>query len=137
MNGLRLEILSGWWPIFWWFNVAIIAYWKQLLFSMFFGFIVTALFFIYSGESIYELPLFKLILWRWYSNKSTRSNTKLLSFIFVSNPSWYLLKKELKSSLIDSIVSFDTTHDFNIISFCMHYTCFICIYKRNKNYLHC
>ena len=105
IKGLRLEILSGWWLIFWWFSAAAIAYWKHLWSLVFLGFIVTPLFFIHSRDLIYELLLFKLILWTCYYSKSIRSNIKLLRFIFVSNPSWYLLRKVSKSSLIASSVS--------------------------------
>ena len=44
--------------MFWWFNARVKAYWKQLS-SLFSGFIVAFLFFNHSGESIYDLPLFK------------------------------------------------------------------------------
>ena len=37
------------------------------------GFIVDFLFFIQSGESIYDLPYSKFILWYLYNNKLTQS----------------------------------------------------------------
>ena len=64
IKGLIFDILSGWLLICLWFNAMIKAYWKQLS-SLFFGFIVVFLFFSYSGESIYDPLLFKLIFWRW------------------------------------------------------------------------
>ena len=45
-----------------WFNASIAAYWKHLS-SLFFGFIISFLFFIQTGESIYDPPRFRFILW--------------------------------------------------------------------------
>ena len=60
VKDLIFNILGGSSFMFWKFNATVKVYWKQLL-SLFFGFIVAFLFFIHSGESIYDLPLFRLI----------------------------------------------------------------------------
>ena len=71
-------------PMFWWFNATVKAYWKQLS-SLFFGFIVAFLFFNHSGESIYDPLLFKPTFWRWYYNKSILSGTtRFLSLVLVN-----------------------------------------------------
>ena len=49
-------------------------------------FVIIYLFFIESGESIYNPPHLKFILWRLQYNKWVQSNLKLLYFIDVSNP---------------------------------------------------
>ena len=49
--------------IFWWFNATVAVYWKHLLSFSLLGFIVAFLFFIQSGESIYNPPWFGFILW--------------------------------------------------------------------------
>ena len=54
------DIISGWFAIFWWFNAIVIAYWKQLLSSSFFGFIVANLFLIYLRDFKYDPPRFNL-----------------------------------------------------------------------------
>ena len=60
-KGLRLDIHSGLYSIFLWFNAAVIGSLKHVL-SLLFGVIVAFLFFIELGESMYDPPLFKLIL---------------------------------------------------------------------------
>ena len=64
IKGLIFDILSGLFPLFWWFSATVIAYWKQLLSFLFFRFIVAFLFSNHSVDFIYDFPLFKLILWR-------------------------------------------------------------------------
>ena len=39
IKGLIFDILLGFFPMFWWFNATVKAYWKQLS-SLFFGFII-------------------------------------------------------------------------------------------------
>ena len=49
-------------------------------------FVIIYLFFIESGESIYNPPHLKFILWGLQYNKWVQSNLKLLYFIDVANP---------------------------------------------------
>ena len=62
MNGFVFVILSRFFPISSWFNSTVIAYGKQLSSFLLIGFIVAFLFFSHSGESMYDPPLFRLIL---------------------------------------------------------------------------
>ena len=62
IKGLIFDILWGSFLIYSWFNASVIANWKYLP-SLFLGFIVAFLFFSHSVESIYDPPLFRLILW--------------------------------------------------------------------------
>ena len=90
--------------IFWWFNAAVTAYWKHLL-SLFLEFIVAFLFFNHLGESIHDPPLFRLMLWNLWYNKSTLSETNALYFIDSSRPFRYFCNKDSNSSLMISSVS--------------------------------
>ena len=60
-KSLKLDVLSGLCLTFSWFNAAVIPSLRHLL-SLLFGSTVAFLFFIQSGESIYDPHLFKLIL---------------------------------------------------------------------------
>ena len=55
------------------------------------------LYFIQSGESIYDLTQFGFILWHFPYNKWTHSKTSLVPFIDVSNPIWHLDGSDWKS----------------------------------------
>ena len=61
IKGLIFDILSGLFPMFWWFNATVIGYWKRLS-SLFFGFIVAILFLNHSKDSMYDFLLYKLVL---------------------------------------------------------------------------
>ena len=63
-------------------------------------------------------------------NKSTLLRAKSLPFIFSSNLSWYLYKRDLQSSSI--ISCFITNHNFYFITLCAHSTNFFRIFRRNK-----
>ena len=67
IKGVTFDIFSGWFPIFWWFNEIVRAYWKQLLSSSFFGFIAAPLFLIHLGDSACDPARFNFILWRLYT----------------------------------------------------------------------
>ena len=84
--------------MFWLFNVAVTAYWKQLS-SLFCRFIVVFLFFNHSGESIYYLFLFKPTFWRWYNNKSILSGTNSVPLIGSSILFFYNFVKEIQKVL--------------------------------------
>ena len=58
------DILSRWFSMYWWFNSTVIAYWKQLLSSLFWRFIVALLFINHSGDFIYDLLFLQVVLWR-------------------------------------------------------------------------
>ena len=64
-----------------WFNTTVTAYWKHLLSFLLIGLIVAFLFFIQSGESTYNPPQFRFILWHLWYNKRTSSKTNSLPFI--------------------------------------------------------
>ena len=113
---LIFDILSGLFLIFWWVNATVRAYWKHFS-SLFSRFIVVFLFFSYSGKSIYDPPLSKLILWR--CNKSTLSKTSSLPLIFFSNRSWYLCKRDVKSSLINYSVLFPIMISMSLLFVCI------------------
>ena len=85
MWGLMFNILCGFLPISWWFNATVIEYWTHLLSLVFLGFIVAFVFAIHFENSIYELPLFNFISWKWMPNTLTLSNTKLLPFLNIHN----------------------------------------------------
>ena len=61
IKGLIFDILSGLFPMFWWFNATVIGYWKRLS-SLFCGFIVAILFLNHSKDSMYDFLLYKLVL---------------------------------------------------------------------------
>ena len=84
-----------------WFNVTVIAYWKQLLYFLLMGFIAAFLFFIQSGKSIYDPPRLKFILWQLWYNNWTESKTNPLLFID-SQLLWYLSLSESKTYFITS-----------------------------------
>ena len=63
IEGLILDILSGWLLILSRFHAKVTAYWKHLK-SLFFGFIVDFLSFSHFGESMYDPPLLMLILFK-------------------------------------------------------------------------
>ena len=134
IKGLIFDILCWSLSIFWWFKATVKAYWKQLSPFLFSGFAVALLFFNHSGESTYYPPLLKLALWRWY-HKSILSQTKSLPFIFSSNPSWYISKRDSQSSLI--ISSFITYHNLYVINLCAYCTDFFRTFRRKKTDLHC
>ena len=64
IKGSIYDIFWLFFSMFWWFNATVKASWKQLS-SLLFRFIVAFLFFNHSGESIYDLLLFKPTFWRW------------------------------------------------------------------------
>ena len=63
MKGSTFLILYGSLSMCSWFRATIIAYWKQLSPSSFFGIIFAFLFLIYLGEFIYDLTQFMVIFW--------------------------------------------------------------------------
>ena len=110
------------------FNTAAIEYWKHLS-SLFLGFFNAFLFLKHFGESVYDLPRFRLLLWRLQYNRSILSKTSSLPFTGSSNSSWYFCNKDSKSSSI--ISCFITYHNFHIITSCIHSMSFIWIFRRN------
>ena len=71
--------------------------------------------FIQSGESIYDHPRLKLILWHLKYNNWTESKLKLLPLIDVSKLVWYLERSDSKSSLITSFaLSFGINFIFSL-----------------------
>ena len=87
--------------------------------SLFCGFIVTFLFFSHSGESIYDSPLFRFILWSLSHNKSALSKINSFPFIFSSKYFRYLCKRDSKSSLIIRSVSLPITISILPLLVCM------------------
>ena len=63
---------------------------KTFIIFLLIGFIAAFLSFLQSGESIYDPPCLKFILWHLRYNKQAQSNTKLLPLIDISNPITYL-----------------------------------------------
>ena len=62
MEGLIFVILSRCFPIFSLLGAAVCAYLKHIS-SLYFGFIVAFLFLIHLGESMYDQPRFRPIVW--------------------------------------------------------------------------
>ena len=70
------------------------------------------LFFILSGESIYDPPRLKFILWHLQSSNWTEPKVNILPLIVLSKLFWYLERSESKSS---STTSFASLQDINFI----------------------
>ena len=98
------EALSRCVSISWWFKATVAAYWKLLL-SPFFRFIVAFLFFNYTGESMYDRPHLKVTVWHLKCIYWTKSKTKSLLLIQVSELFRYLERRDSKSSLTTSFTS--------------------------------
>ena len=86
-------------------------------------------FFIQLRDSIYDPTRLKFALWHLWYNSSTESKTKLLPFIDVSKPSWYLERSDSKNFCGNSVY---ISHCFHVITFWMHYSLFIPIFRGNK-----
>ena len=61
--GSIFVILSGWFSMSWWCNATVTEYWKHLLSLRFFGFVLAMLFTTYSGDFMYDFPLFRFVFW--------------------------------------------------------------------------
>ena len=106
-----MVILCGTFLISSWFNATVTAYWKHLLSSLLLmGFIG---FFIQTGESIYDPPQFRFILWHLQYNKLTQSKIKsfYLSFMFINYFDSYHFE------FFNNFICILTNLDFLVITF--------------------
>ena len=79
LEGLIFVVLCG---FFLFFNATVIAYWKHLSSFLLMGFIVAFLFFIQSGESVYDPPWLGFTLWHYNTiNEHNQKHTHYLSSI--------------------------------------------------------
>ena len=127
----RLKIRHSYWMtlISLWFINATIAYWKHLL-LLFFGLIVAFLFFSHLGESTYDLGLFSFIFLKFiFWNLYIKNKLALSHFFF--KPFLISLQKRFKK-WFDNIICFTTHQNIYIVTFHMHSTNFIAIFRRNK-----
>ena len=141
IKGLISLILSECFPISSWFHdlmlllcyaTVMLLLWKHLSSFLLMGFIVAFLFFIQSGESVYDLPCLKFISWNLQSNKWIQSKTNSLPLTDTSNPIWCVLfKKEWFKKVFYNFICFIINHDFYVITFWMNYTLFIIIFGKN------
>ena len=75
------------------FKASVTAYWKYFLSFLLIGFIVAFLYFIQSGESMYDPPRFGFF---YDIFNTTNEHNQRLPLIDVSNPIWYLEKRKWK-----------------------------------------
>ena len=118
IKGLIFLIPSACFPISSWSNVTVPTYWKHLLSSLLIGFIIAFLFFIQSGESIYDPLLYDI--YNAINDHNRRQNHYLSWFqiMLISIFNW--IKK-----FFLNFICFVINHDFYVITFWMHYTLFI------------
>ena len=134
-------ILSECFPISSWFHdlmlllcyaTVMLLLWKHLSSFLSMGFIVAFLFFIQSGESVYDLSCLTFISWHLQCNKCMQSKTNSLPLTDTSNPIWCVLfKKEWFKKFFYNFIWFIINHDFYVITFWMNYTLFIIIFGKN------
>ena len=88
-----------------WFNATVMAYWKHLLYFFFDEIYCSFFVFAQSGKTIYDPPHLKFILRHLQYHEWTQSSMKSLPFNDFSNPIWYFLISDLKSSAVTSFAS--------------------------------
>ena len=93
-------------PISLWFEATVTAYWKDLSFLLI-EFICAFLFFIQSGESIYDPLRFWFILWHLqYYLRVPSTDSKLFGYLFLSESKSYLVTSFASSLIMISTFSF-------------------------------
>ena len=115
-----------------WLNVTVKAYWKQLLWS-FVRFIIAFFYFSAIWKNLYTMIWFFSDL--LFEDDDAINKKKLASF------HWFFfflisLQKKFKK-FFNNFICFTTHHDFYIITFCLHSTDLIRIFRWNRINWHC
>ena len=88
-----------------------------------------------SGESMYEPPRLKFILWHLQYIKLTQSKIKSPLLIVVSKLIWYFERSDKKFS--NNFINTIKSHNLYVITFWMHCTLFIDIFRKKKFNCNC
>ena len=125
------HILYGWLLNCSLFNATVTAFWKHLP-SLFLWFIVVFLFLNYLTEFMYHPPLFRLILWNLWYNKSALLKTNLFSFIDYSKTFWGLFWLKKFKNFFNYFICFITNWNFYVITLTINSTSLFRIFRRRK-----
>ena len=116
-----------------WFNTTVTVCWKHLLSFLLTGFIA-AFFFLSSQESLYTiyhgLDLFYDV-YNTINNQTHKTKTNSLPFINFSKLFWKFIKEWFKGFFYN-FICFIINYDFYVITFWMHYTLFIIVFRKNR-----